>query len=436
VAPVSYSALSPRSGHIPPVARFLLELGEQDTPPCQPWNWGAWSDAPYLPRIRYGRTILAPARWSPSRELIDSTADPRRWEECLGEWRDRWDVPARVRLTVADNRIEVDLDDPLHRMVFRAELRKSPRLLVQEVCAPSGSRACEVVVQLLGRPRRDPAPHARVVAPRRTNAVHLPGGEWLYAKLYASDPAQRQILRDHLPDLVDEERLAGAGVDNWFFVRYLDPDPHLRLRFHGKPQELCTTLLPHLREWVADRREAGLLAGFSLDSYDPEVERYGGQCVMAAAEELFHADSLVALALSRRGGVDTELATALSVLDLVLRFVPADEVLDMLESTVTVAERRAVSRQRGDAVAARITERGIVPVVCAPWEQRRQAADRYLEALRAENCSPARLRRIASSLAHMHCNRILGPDRAPERAVYALLRRGLTPHVRRGRHVA
>jgi class I lanthipeptide synthase len=439
VTPVSYSALSPRSGHIPPVARFLLELGEQDTTPCEPWHWGTWFDAPYLPRIRYGRTVLAPARWSPSPELTASTADQPRWERCLQEWRDRWDVPARMRLTVADNRIEVDLDDPLHRMVFRAELRKSPGLKVQEVLAPSGSRATEVVVQLLGTrrgaPGTPPAPQpcTRVVPRRRSDLAHLPGGEWLYAKLYASDPAQRQILRDHLPALTGGERLAGAGVDSWFYVRYLDPDPHLRLRFHGKAQELWTTLLPRLREWVTTRRESGLLTGFAVDTYDPEVERYGGECAMAAAEDLFHADSRVALSLLRDNATDLELATALSVLDLVFRFARPDEVLKMLESTVTVDERKAVSRQRAGAVSGHITERGIVPVVPAPWEQRWQSAERYLRALHVDDCSPARIRRIAASLAHMHCNRVLGPDRARERAVYALIRGGLAPHVRRRR---
>jgi thiopeptide-type bacteriocin biosynthesis protein len=182
---------------------------------------------------------------------------------------------------------------------------------------------------------------------------------------------------------------------------------------------------------VADRRDAGLLAGLTLDTYDPEVERYGGECVMTAAEELFHVDSRVALCTLRHKGADLELATALGVLDLVLGFAPPAEVLRMLESTVTVAERKAVPRERAEQVSARITQRDVVPVVSAPWEQRRHSAEAYREALRARGCSPARIRRIATSLAHMHCNRVLGPDHARERAVYALLRGGLAPHVRR-----
>ncbi|MDQ0377630.1 lantibiotic dehydratase [Amycolatopsis thermophila] len=416
VAPVSGSMLNPRSGHIPPVARFLLELGEQENPSCLPWRWGALSAAPFLPRIRYGRTVLAPARWLPSRDMIDPAAD---WTAAVGRWRTRWGVPRWVQLTSSDNRIVIDLDDPGHTTVFQAELRKTPRLVVQEVLSRGDGwfdgHACEVVFQLMGQR----APERPVPATRTgSDALQLPGGDWLYAKLYAGDAAQRQILHSRLHEMVSD-------VDGWHFVRYADPDPHLRIRFSGKPDNLWTTVLPRLHSWASGLRADGLLSRLVLDSYDPEVERYGGPEAIAAAERVFHADSLVALALGER---EPDVLTALSVLDLVRHFGQPPEILDWLAAAVPLDLRRSVPRDQREEFAAAIDPTGRASLD-QPWTRRSRAIADYLPKV-----PPERYGRIALSLAHMHCNRLFGIDRAREQEVYALVHGGLALRADRARH--
>ncbi|GAB3583379.1 lantibiotic dehydratase [Amycolatopsis endophytica] len=416
VTPVSGSMLNPRSGHIPPVARFLLELGEQENPSCLPWRWGALSTAPFLPRVRYGRTVLAPARWLPSREMLDVPAD---WSAAVRSWRERWDVPRRVQLTSSDNRIVIDLDDPGHRTVFQAELRKTPRLVVQEVLSHGdgwlGGHAGEVVFQLMGtRAPARPVPAGRT----RSDALRLPGGDWLYAKLYASDAAQRQILQSRLHEMV-------SGVEDWHFVRYADPDPHLRIRFAGKPDTLWPTLLPRLHAWASGLREDGLLSRMVLDSYDPEVERYGGPDAIGDAERVFHADSRVALAMIEQA---PDGLVALSVLDLVRHFGQPPEILEWLAATVPLDLRRSVPRENREKLAGAIDTSGR-PSLDQPWSQRSQALAEYRTKL-----PPDRYGRVALSLAHMHCNRVFGIDRAREQEVYALVHGGLALRLDRGRH--
>jgi thiopeptide-type bacteriocin biosynthesis protein len=43
---------------------------------------------------------------------------------------------------------------------------------------------------------------------------------------------------------------------------------------------------------------SGLLSRFQLDTYEREVERYGGAAGITPAEKLFHADSEAALAVA------------------------------------------------------------------------------------------------------------------------------------------
>ena len=85
---------------------------------------------------------------------------------------------------------------------------------------------------------------------------------------------------------------AGSGAaDRWFFIRYGDPDWHLRLRFHGRPERLQGEVLPTLQAAAAPLLEDGRLWRLQLDTYEREVERYGGSAGIVLAEKLFHLDS-------------------------------------------------------------------------------------------------------------------------------------------------
>jgi thiopeptide-type bacteriocin biosynthesis protein len=90
---------------------------------------------------------------------------------------------------------------------------------------------------------------------------------------------------------------ASGTVDCWFFVRYRDPDWHLRLRLHGDPGRLHCEALPALQHAVAPYLNDRRIRRFQLDTYEREVERYGGPEGVIWAERLFYADSELALAL-------------------------------------------------------------------------------------------------------------------------------------------
>ena len=83
-------------------------------------------------------------------------------------------------------------------------------------------------------------------------------------------------------------RQSGAA-DGWFFVRYGDPDWHLRVRFHGEPARLHAEVLPALQAAAAPLLDDGRVWRLQLDTYEREVERYGGPEGVALAERLFEA---------------------------------------------------------------------------------------------------------------------------------------------------
>jgi thiopeptide-type bacteriocin biosynthesis protein len=132
-----------------------------------------------------------------------------------------------------------------------------------------------------------------VASARRTFA---PGGVWLYAKLYTGKGTCDHVLRDLVHPLVERLREARA-FDRWFFIRYSDPDWHLRLRFRGRSDVLFGKALPMLHALGEPLLASGVLWKIVLDTYEPETDRYGGDVGLELAERLFEVDSDACLAI-------------------------------------------------------------------------------------------------------------------------------------------
>jgi thiopeptide-type bacteriocin biosynthesis protein len=121
--------------------------------------------------------------------------------------------------------------------------------------------------------------------------------------------------------------LAAGLIDSWFFIRYADPEDHLRLRVHGDPEQLCEQFFGQMCRWASELVERGLSRRFAFDVYDSEIERFGGPEGVSLSEEIFHADSLASseltTVLAAREWLDPEQRTllfALSVHDLICGF--------------------------------------------------------------------------------------------------------------------
>ena len=65
------------------------------------------------------------------------------------------------------------------------------------------------------------------------NRMFIPGSEWVYFKIYTGTKTADSILKNELYDFV-KEMMKYDLIDRWFFIRYNDPDFHIRLRLHMK----------------------------------------------------------------------------------------------------------------------------------------------------------------------------------------------------------
>ena len=177
-----------------------------------------------------------------------------------------------------------------------------------------------------------------------TSTPHDDGSDWFAMHVFLSD-AQRAdaFLLDWLAPQV-QTLLAARQARSWFFVRYWDGGPHLRVRLQGLGAAARAALLANTRAAVPaytnpqppsrdsyyahhgfDGRplDPATLAWHAEGSvvvlpYEPEWVRYGGVPAMAVNERLFDLSSTLAVPLlhASRGDPLRRLAQAASVMPM------------------------------------------------------------------------------------------------------------------------
>ena len=88
-----------------------------------------------------------------------------------------------------------------------------------------------------------------------------------------------------------------ASRQKWLFIRFRDPDFHLRVRIFARPIDLRQRIIPSVENWVRPLLEEGILHGFRVEPYEREIERYGGLTGVSLLEEISAADSAANLKL-------------------------------------------------------------------------------------------------------------------------------------------
>ncbi|HEY0782667.1 MAG TPA: lantibiotic dehydratase, partial [Thermoanaerobaculia bacterium] len=289
------------------VYRFLCTLQSQGVLGGVAWNWGALDGAPFLPRLTYGRIVLHRAAWWMTGDEIKAlkplTGTARF--AAVRQWRKRRRLPRLVLLADGDNELLVDLENALSVDTFLDVVEDRDRARLHELfpgpdelpaTGPEGRFVHEILIPFVRRPQE--TLERRPAAPRPTAAAAThpsvrrsfpPGSEWLYAKLYTGTSTADGVLNEVIAPVV--AATVGSAADSWFFIRYGDPEWHLRVRFHGDPTALQTTVLPALAAAAAPLLDDGRLWKVQLDTYEREIERYGGPRGIELSERLFMADS-------------------------------------------------------------------------------------------------------------------------------------------------
>ncbi|PWV51819.1 lantibiotic dehydratase [Chitinophaga sp. S165] len=284
-----------------PVYHFLCDLQTQRRMTSFYIDTGhAFRDVVFFPRVVYKNIVFSAARWRLNTDDCGELMAAKGAERVIKmeDLRKQLKMPRYITLGVSqDNDFLLDLENQFMIEILVDEMKKRKRVTVNEYFkgnSPLKSRRGDVnfANQLIF------SFHKNIVntrKPRFNGEVNMevkrkfvPGDEWLYFKLYTGVKSADDILINTIAPLVSalEEKQV---ISKWFFIRYNDPDPHIRIRFltgQEHAQEVITGMYAAISEYV----ENDVIWKVQQDTYDRELERYGSTCI-EEAESIFCCDS-------------------------------------------------------------------------------------------------------------------------------------------------
>lgn len=405
--------------------KFMRHVTRSQYSSISVFSWGSLQEkAVFLPRVRLGNTIFSLATWN-----IDSQPYLKESSKNISTfmaWAAQWDLPLSFFMVDGDQYLLFDRSNPNHVNEIICKLRKGESLKFIErlegawIKGTDGNHACEISVPFIKNIK-----YARKENPIKAfpysqnwndNREKFPGSNWLYLKLYIGKEKIDEFLISHLYNFIGNFSQEGT-IKEWFFIRYSDPESHLRLRIHADAYEMIAKVLcafeKQLRLWT----HLGWIKDVAITKYEREIERYGGLSLIEAAETLFYHDSLSIIFtlhafLTNQIPCEKVVFHALSVVAFLQNFgLDINQMLSILNNLVTDESELKGFRQHKlqlfsliNALLNDSNEILEIQVINAVSQMRSQCMMHYCNS--ATHLEKERWNSIIASLLHMHCNRL------------------------------
>ena len=217
---------------MPPILNFILDSSQRQTNDYLYFfnlinNWLDGFDI--LPEIKYKNIIVSPQKWRFDETFLKEKAKNGVDSFCLMLDKKRKDqeIPNKVFFEYFDNRLLLDLTNPLHKKILFQQLKAgSNGLLVKNYFSNEnliatdnngGKHVAEIMFQF------NKASKNLVIAPNNlkfaqdTEHILLPFEEWIYFNIYIKNYFQDSFLIDYLLPFLSKEKSL-LVIKDYFFV--------------------------------------------------------------------------------------------------------------------------------------------------------------------------------------------------------------------------
>ena len=290
----------------PNIVRFMREVSYERDRFWSNFKILELSNITYIPRIEYEEIIISPKSWNLTlnslRTLKDNFDIQKDFIMIFKIWKKTWNVPDFINITYADNRILLDIRKEFHIQEIKKELIRHEKLILQENLEMVLSECQEDKLifsnEIVFPFTRCNAKKKSIEISERCNAIQnhrifYPGSEWFYCKIYISNAREEEFISNYISEFIQEIKKE-IEIESWFFIRFQDPKKHIRFRILLKDKNDYANLLKKFNYVIEALSKKGILNYSCIDSYEPEIERYGGPDLLPIAEKIFMFDSEIA----------------------------------------------------------------------------------------------------------------------------------------------
>lgn len=439
--------LNPR--YLPFPVRMLLRLSNDGY--VHHWVDNTVIATGFVPSLRYGNAILSPAKWAfmAGKDVQINNFDT--FYESFSHYAERMLLPKYIYIGMSDNKLLIDRS-LLDSVMLLYEISKTDARLDKFTILYDGTKSVnstplnisgykyvnEVVIPLVLDYRSSVSKYKTPILGSKSSINHservkIPFDGWVYSNLYMDRISAPRFVSNVLPEFI--QKLRGLkGFEKWFFIMYSNPDFHIRLRIAGNTEFLLEKLLPLLIDWTKSLIESNAISRVTLETYEREIERYGGPKAIDFFEDLFYVDSEIAMGIlyaSMNGVIETSMV-ALAAYSFAKEMELAglnweaavrmyrrwsssvgkypDKDFDKTLSTLTLLEKQENTDGKIISDMLSTVQGALVEI-----------GSSFLSHYDLQN--GGKRDRAMRSFFHMHCNRILGLDKNAEAAATILLKR-------------
>ncbi|MDO6428886.1 lantibiotic dehydratase [Thalassotalea sp. 1_MG-2023] len=258
----------------------------------------------YLPRVRLGKLILSPRKWRVSYDEVKNLIN-NFCIKGIEVFRKKHNLPINIIYKDYDQKLLINLHNILALRAWLASIKKKSGLITIEeslqlelgMALSQGEMSFtnEVVFPLRNSEYIHPKSYFPVtVSAENYQTKFLNGEQWSCYKIYCGESfAEDLLVNTLLPWLLDKK--VKRQLNGMFFLRYYDPEFHIRLRLQIVDPQDAHIIQGELFQLLNRLFELGLISDVNTISYTRETTRYGGKEAMLLAEKVFTADSLLAL---------------------------------------------------------------------------------------------------------------------------------------------
>lgn len=413
----------------------------------------------FTPRIKYENVVIKPKQWNIYKEMFSDTRDYDLFVEEFCSIKNTFKIDKYVYLTESDNRLLIDTENEIFYKYIFKHIKKFSNMTLEEFEFVSNGELLledkgknkfisEYSLSFFGKKvannikeiKFDKTYKESIITDSKSFILPFEKN-WLYYKLYGVDGRENEVIYN-IKELFDSIEKSSIK----FFIRYFDESgKNLRVRFKFENNEDLMDNLMSINNFIHKLKNEGMIYTATIETYLPEISRYGGINLMNDIEHFFTADSEFVMELLKKvdlyNSSDVEFYYFLGIISILKVFYTSDdEIVVALEKYTDSSKWRndfKTNRQRYLNFSEILFYNDPIEIdkfnYLIPLLEKRNTILKEIKNKVISDNNITSIDSIIFSITHMFCNRFKGNPLEEEKITH-LIRHSIRELNNRKRH--